>query len=241
MTKSNKTLSVSRAATLCGVGRTTVGYWIRSKKLHAHRVGRNYAIPVDDLLFFLKNSGQQIPPVLIEENSKGLIFKSFQNCWQYWQGCDHGLKCYHCIVFKNQLQACFTAKDSGLSGCAKCEACRFYQETFFSRIQFVHQIDVPAAVFKDLHLWGGNSSFAELCEYKAKDLIGLGIETIVHPISLATVISAARRRALGDPAVPKSCRIYIKNSDLGQQQIHVSVYPLREPAGAFLVLGEPKN
>ena len=107
--------------------------------------------------------------------------------------------------------------------------------------QFVHQIDVPAAVFKDLYLWGGNSFFAQLCEYEAKDLIGLGIETIVHPNSLATVISAARKSALGNPAVPKSCRIYIKNSDVSQQQIYVSVYPLREPAGAFLVLGEPKN
>ena len=240
MTESNKTLSVSRAAALCGVGRTTVGYWIRSKKLHAHRIGRNYAITVDDLLFFLKNSGQQIPPELIEK-SKKLIFKSFQNCWQYWQGSDHGQKCYHCIVFKNQLEACFTAKNSELSGCLKCEVCRYYQETFISRIQFVHQIEVPAAVFKDLYLWGGNSFFAQLCEYEAKDLIGLGIETIVHPNSLATVISAARKSALGDPAVPKSCRIYIKNSDIGQQQIYVSMYPLREPAGAFLVLGEAKN
>ena len=55
MAGSNKSISVSEAAALCGVGRTTVGYWIRSKKLHAMRVGRNYSIPIDDLLFFLKS------------------------------------------------------------------------------------------------------------------------------------------------------------------------------------------
>ena len=42
MADSQKTLSVSKAATLCGVGRTTVGYWIRSKKINAARPGRNY-------------------------------------------------------------------------------------------------------------------------------------------------------------------------------------------------------
>ena len=71
-----KALSVSQAAVLCSVGRTTVGYWIRSKKLRANRVGRNYSIPVQDLLVFLKSTGQQIPPALQDENLKGPIFKS---------------------------------------------------------------------------------------------------------------------------------------------------------------------
>ncbi len=31
MSDRSKTLSVSRTAALCGVGRTTVGYWIRTK------------------------------------------------------------------------------------------------------------------------------------------------------------------------------------------------------------------
>jgi hypothetical protein len=31
MNKHRETLSVTQAASLCGVGRTTVGYWIRSK------------------------------------------------------------------------------------------------------------------------------------------------------------------------------------------------------------------
>ena len=69
MTGTKKTLSVSQAAALCGVGRTTVGYWIRSKKLQAHRVVRNYSILVEDLLFFLKSSGQKTPLEKLLENS----------------------------------------------------------------------------------------------------------------------------------------------------------------------------
>ena len=139
MTDTKKTLSVSQAASLCGVGRTTVGYWIRSKKLHANRVGRNYSILVDDLLFFLKNSDQKIPSELLRENSNGFIFKSFQNCWQHFHGSEHGHSCHKCITFRNQLQDCFTVKDSGMLECSDCLACRYYIETYSPRIQFVHQ------------------------------------------------------------------------------------------------------
>ena len=237
MTGTRKTLSVSQAATLCGVGRTTVGYWIRSKKLHARRVGRNYSIPLEDLLFFLKSSDQEIPPELLSGNSNGLILKSFQNCWQHWRGSEHGYKCRNCVVYKNQLQACFTVKDSGLLGCSDCAACRYYTETFFPRVQFVHQIGMPAAIFMDLYLWGGNSRCADLCGVPQKDLVGMGIEKIVHASSLGTVIEKVRQMALGGPVGGEKCSIYVKNGVNGSQKIQAWVYPLTEPARAFLVLG----
>jgi len=239
MAEPQKLLSVSESASLCGVGRTTVGYWIRSKKLHATRLGRNYTIPVEDLLFFLKSSGQEIPPELLERNSCGPIFKSYRNCWHYWNGTDHGLRCHDCIAFKNQLQPCFTVKDSGLLGCSDCNTCRYYQETFLHRIQFVHQIELPAAVFKDLYLWGGNSSCAEICSVPQQELVGMGIEKIVHADSLPKVIEAIRKLALGGTGVKEECVISIKNDREGPREIRVSVYLLREPADAFLVLGCP--
>jgi excisionase family DNA binding protein len=239
MTASQKTLSVSEAAALCRVGRTTVGYWIRSKKLHATRQGRNYTIPVEDLLFFIKSSGQEIPLELLEGNNSGPIFKSYQNCWQFWDGNDHGVGCHGCIAFTNQLQACFTVKDSGLLGCLDCYTCRYYIETILHRIQFIHQIELPAAVFKDLYLWGGNSSCAELCNVTTEKLIGIGIEKIVHADSLPKVIEAIRKLALGEPDVKEDCIISIKNDREGPRKIRVSVHLLREPANAFLVLGSP--
>jgi len=241
MSETAKSLSVSEAASLCGVGRTTVGYWIRSKKLHANRLGRNYTIPVDDFLFFLRNSGQKIPPELAQKNSSGPIFKSFQNCWQHWTGSEHGLKCRDCIAFRNQLQACFTVKDSGLLGCTECNTCRYYIETFLHRIQFVHQIDVPAAVFKDLYFWGGNALCAQLCDVGQKDLVGMGIEKIVHAASLPKVIEAVRKLAIGEPDFKEDCRIAIRNKHTGSREIRVCVYPLQEPPMAYLVLGLPLN
>ena len=236
-----KTLSVSRAAALCGVGRTTVGYWIRTKKLYASRLGRNYTIPVEDLLFFLQNSGQRVPSELYHEKSSGPIFKRFQNCWQYWQGSTRARRCDDCIAFKKKLHACFTAKDSGLLRCSKCDQCRYYLETFYSRIQFIHQINMPAAVVKDFHLWGGNVHCAELCEVQPKDLVGMGIEKIVHASSLAKVIEAVRKMALRDLAFEKSCSISVNSRRGGRREIQVSVFPLREPDRVFLVLGAPKH
>jgi len=241
MSELPKTLSVSKAAALCGVGRTTVGYWIRSKKLYARRLGRNYTIPVEDLLFFLQNSNQRVPSELYYENSSRPIFRSFQNCWQHWHGNAHARNCGDCIAFKNQLHACFTVKDSGLLRCSECDQCRYYLETFYPRIQFIHQISMAAAVFKDFHLWGGNAHCAELCEIQPKDLVGMGIEKIVHASSLAKIIEAVKKMALGDLAFEKNCSISVNSSRGGRREIQLSVYPLREPDRTFLVLGMPEN
>ena len=114
-------------------------------------------------------------------------------------------------------------------------------ETFYPRIQFINQINIPAAVIKDFHLWGGNALCAELCEVQPKDLVGLGIEKIVHASSLAKIIEAVRKMALGDLAFEKSCNISLHSSHVGRREIQLSVYPLREPDKVFLVLGMPKN
>jgi excisionase family DNA binding protein len=237
-----KSLSVAQAAALCGVGRTTVGYWIRSKKLRANRVGRNYSIPVQDLLYLLKSTGQKIPPELQAENLKGPIFKSFQHCWQYWQGRDPARNCETCVAFKRRVGVCFTAKNFRDSKCTKeCDLCQYYVEIFLPKIHFVNQIDTPAAVLKGLYFWCGNSKWAQLCEVQKKDLIGLGIEEIVHPSSLETMISRAKRRSLGDFEIPEKFALNLKNPQLGKIAVPVGIYPLTEPQGASLVLVESAN
>ena len=239
MNDNGKTLTVSQAALHCGVGRTTVGYWIRSKKLTAHRVGRNYAIPVEDLLFFLKNSGQKIPYELMRNNAGRAIFRSFQPCWQYWDSNQHKAACRSCLVFKNRVPACFTLKPHCAAEYPNCGNCPYYIETFLPRIQFVHQIHMPAAIYKDLHLWGANSLCADLCQHNLEDIIGMGIEKIVHPRSLAAVIETTRKKALGDLTLPHNCTISINRQGQGELPVVASIHPLREPEGAFLVLAEP--
>lgn len=54
-------VSVTQVAIACGVGRTTVGYWIRSGKIMAVRHGRNYKIPVGEPVHHLTKIGQPIP------------------------------------------------------------------------------------------------------------------------------------------------------------------------------------
>ena len=239
-------LSVTQVAGLCGVGRTTIGYWIRSKKLRASRVGRNYSISVEELLFFLKSTGQKIPHELAEENLRGPFFRGFQNCWLYWQGTAHGRDCKNCVTFKNNLNICFTAKNRVFPGCSRgcsteCYECQYYQEIYLPRIQFIYQINLPAAVYMDFYLWGGNRKLAQLCEVQEKDLIGMGIERVVHPDSLEVMISEVKRRALGDPEIPRTHTIFLKNKQNGKLRVRNSVYPLTDPAGTFLSLVEPED
>ena len=147
--------------------------------------------------------------------------------------------CEHCIAFKRQLQECFTARNSSESSCStKCGLCAYYQEIFLPRIHFVNQIDAPAAIVKDLYVWCGNSQCAELCGVGENDLIGMGIEKLVHPSSLEKVISHAKERSLGNFAVPEKCSLNLKNRQSDKIKIDAGVYPLTEPEDAFLVLVE---
>ena len=242
MSPKKKELSVTQTSVLCGVARATVGYWIRSKKLRANRVGRNYSIPVEELFFFLRSTGQKIPHELAGGNLRGLCFRIRQNCWQYLQGTAHGQNCKDCMVFKNQLDVCFSARDGTSLPCPEtCDECQYYLETYLPRIQFVHQIDLPAAVCRDLYFWGGNREWAKLCEVREKDVIGMGIEHVVHPDSLETVISDTKKRALGDSGVPRAYSIFMKRNRHNKLSVRIYVYPLSEPAGTFLMLAEPEE
>jgi len=88
-------------------------------------------------------------------------------------------------------------------------------------------------------LWGGNSSCADICSVSQKELIGMGIEKIVHTESLPKVIQTIRKLTLGEPEVKQDCVISIKNDWKNLIKVRLSVYLLSEPVNAFLVLGVP--
>ena len=242
MATPKKSLSVAQTATICGVGRSTVGYWIRSKRISAVRKGRNYFIPCEELLFFLKSTGRNIPQDLLERDYGSLYFRAFQNCWEFNKERTHGINCKDCSVFVNKLQTCFTASKSAFLNCPRsCYDCRYYIEIYLPKIQFVHQIDLPAAVYKGFEIWGGNSAWAELCEVEEKDLPGLGLEQVVHSDSIEKVISIIKKRALGNTSVPKTYSVFFKNSKNVRLKVEISAYSLIEPAGSFLILAETEK
>ena len=69
----------------------------------------------------------------------------------------------------------------------------------------------------------------------------MGLEKIVYSKSLPKVIEAVRKMAVGKPAVRENCSILINNKSCGSREVRLSVYPLHEPAMAYLVLGVPMN
>jgi len=239
MIKASKTLSISQAAALCRVGRTTVGYWVRCRKLFARRVGRNYTIPVEDLVHFLRTTGQPVPLELDRGNGPGPVYKSFRSCWTYWQGAENGHRCDGCLVSQRRVADCFSARDKGRSGCpAGCRQCRYYQDMFVARFQFIYQIESPAAVFKGLSLWGGNALWSELCGVPEDGIIGRGLETIIHPSCLADVIAHLKRIALEEKAGMIPGSIYMITPQKEKRRVSCWIFPLRQPQGAHLILAD---
>lgn len=239
MITNEKILSVPETARLCGVSRGTINYWIKAKKLHAKRSGRNYSIAVSELIRFLTSTGKNIPTELKNDDFQGPLFRSSQPCWEYWDGKNHSQACKDCVVFVNKLDNCFIAKkSSGIQCSTTCSDCQYYREIYLPRIHFIHQIQMPAAVYKDLYLWGGNRKFSQLVEVQEKDLIGMGIEVLVHPDSLPTVIFNIKNRALGDPQIPRRYSIFFNSNKYNKLSVEITVCPLAEPSGTHLVLAE---
>jgi len=239
MITNEKTLSVSETARLCDVSRGTINYWIKAKKLHAKRSGRNYSIPVNELLLFLKSSKKEIPHELKNTYFQRPLFRSFLPCWEYWHGKDHGPGCKDCVVYINKLETCFTAKESSRFQCdSTCAECQYYLEVYLPKIQFVNQFNLPAVIYKDLYVWAGNNQFSELFEVQKSDLPGMGIEQLIHPDSLSKVISIIKHRALGDQDVPKTYSIYLNNRKHGKLKVTIAVYSLKEPLDTYLVFVE---
>jgi excisionase family DNA binding protein len=229
-------------AALCKVGRTTVGYWVRSKKLFAFRNGRRFAIPEADLLHFLEQSGQPIPSEFGNGGPRGPMFKSFRNCWTYWPTDGEGHRCEDCAVFKHRLADCFCIRENGPTGCpVECRACRYFREMVAPRVQFIHQFDSPAAVVKDMNLWAGNAGWAELCGRTVDGLIGLGIEAFIHPMSLAAVIPLLKKAALGEKIGMMPGTVVIVTPLHHEKRVGTGVFPLHDPAGAYLLLAGPPH
>ena len=68
-----------------------------------------------------------------------------------------------------------------------------------------------------------------------KDLIGIGIEEIIHPESLGFMIADFKKRDLGNTSVEQKYNIFFKNSKL---KVELSVYSLSEPDKAYLIVAE---
>ncbi|MBN2126197.1 MAG: helix-turn-helix domain-containing protein [Deltaproteobacteria bacterium] len=244
MEKGMERLTASDVARLCGVAQSTVRYWIRSGRLQAERQGRSYRVPREEFLFFLESSGQAIPDGLVSGGRpSGRNFRPVQSCWRYFEKDSRLHDCNGCPVYRNQVEICFTAATWGENSCrgAECRRCRYYLETYLPRIRFLDQISFPAAIYRDLFILGANHRILDLCGLSEEPRIVWGIEEIVHPDSLPTVISHAKRRMVGDPAVPRTYPIYLKDGQEHRIKLNVSIFPLMDPSGAFLILAEPEN
>ena len=97
-------------------------------------------------------------------------------------------------------------------------------------------MEVPAVVFKHLSIWGGNRRFATLCDLRPENLVGLGLERLVHSESLAEVISALKQLSLGRINFDNPCRVTILSNRQVRLKVDIMVMPLNEPSDTWLAL-----
>ncbi len=199
------------------------------EKNRGRQPGWKENIPIEDLIFFLKSTDQEIPADLIERFENKPVLTPFQRCWEFWADSRHGERCAGCAVFVNKIDHCFVA------GKEKCPGCRYFREYVYPRISFIYQINQPLAVCKNLCFWAGNEPFAKLCGLQRNDLIGMGFEKVFHADSLGIVIADFKKRELGGPVGEAAYKTFL-NGNSGKKEVRISVHPLNTPEQTFLIL-----
>ncbi|GEM_PF-264685 len=242
MNQRYKSLTVKDVAEICGVARSTVSYWIAKNALPAHRYGKKHLVYINDLVFFLKSENRLVPEILLEniEETYSQPIRIHKRCWEY---CTTTLSdeklCQECNVFNNKLNECFTAKNKTISLCkTNCHNCNYFIEYYGQLIGFIHQIDKPAAIYKDLYLWSGNRFWAELCDISMENLVGTGMEDFIHSESLRMFIQYNKQLNQGDPTVSDRYYVHFTDKKEGKVKICLTISPLKRPAGTRLVIAE---
>lgn len=75
---------------------------------------------------------------------------------------------------------------------------------------------MPAVIYRDLAIWGANPGWAKLCGFDESQLIGMGMENVVHAESLEDLIADSRNRSMGAPDVPLSYQLSLKHPAQGK-------------------------
>ena len=241
MPTSMQMLSVINIADVCGVARSTASYWITEKGLPAQRNGNKFMVRIDDLVLFLESLGRPIPQILVENMGGVFIhpFKQYQNCWDYWCKDPHRQRCKKCDVYNYKINECFTYKKYGSSRCAsECSQCQYFYEHYMQYTSFIHQIPMPSAILKDLYIWSGNKPWADICEVEINQLIGIGIEEVIHPESIRTIINYNKRIQQGYNTEIFKSAIYFETANGKKIRANLSITPLKQPIGACLAVGE---
>jgi len=237
MISQTRLYSVYEVAAMCGVGRSTVTYWIRNRGLNATRKGKGYRVSDSDLQAFLPAKGRDLPAGIATSQQDPPVFKPLNPCWQYWQGIENGHRCQACIVLAHRLSPCFIARKSNRLQCQDaCPECRHYLDNYRPRFSFIYQLDFPAGVYQDLHFWGANRALEHLFGVDALASVGMGLEQVIHSESLSDIITHNRKQQVGEP-VPAAFPITFKTNAGEKVNATVSIYPLCRGENTFLIIG----
>jgi len=71
------------------------------------------------------------------------------------------------------------------------------------------------------------------------DLVGMGVENIIHQESLETVIQLSKKRALMDPDADMLNTVFLKTKHHQKLGVKFSLFPLSDPKDSFLAVAEP--
>jgi excisionase family DNA binding protein len=235
-----KFFSTTELAKICQVSRFTTSKWVREGKIRGASPGRNYKIPADEIIRFLKASNLPIP----EELKTG--YRGYNRpqkyCWEYHsEQKDVSLhQCSTCIIKEAEILNCFIMRvddyQDNIRCPIECSKCSYFLEKFANHFAIVKAFDEPAIICSNGAILAANQGFAMVT--------GLSNEANVIGQDLSVFLSdACRTRFLAyrdkvrdnDPSRPEHVKVSIGDAKGNQKDVCLSCKRLKNIPNTFLI------
>ena len=235
-----KFFSTTELAKICQVSRFTTSKWVREGKIRGASPGRNYKIPINEIIRFLKESNFPIPEELKTGDKNYDHHQKY--CWEYHsEQNDISLhQCSACIIKEAEILNCFIMRvddyQDNIKCPIECSKCSYFLEKFANHFAIVKAFDEPAIICSNGAILAVNQGFSMITGLSNEaNVIGQDLSDFLSDASRMHFLVYRDRVKNNDPARPEHVKVAIGDAKGNQHNVHLSCKRLKNIPNTFLI------
>jgi excisionase family DNA binding protein len=232
--------STTELAKICQVSRFTTSKWVREGRIRGASPGRNYKIPIGEIIRFLKESNFPIP----EELKTG--YRDYDRhqkyCWEYHaEQNDISLhQCSTCIIKEAEILNCFIMRiddyQDNIKCPIECSKCSYFLEKFANHFAIVKAFDEPAIICSNEAILAANQGFSMITGLSNESsAVGQDLSHFLSDASRTHFLGYIDKVRTNDPSRPEYVKLSIGYAKGVQHDVYLSCKKLKNIPNTFLI------
>ncbi len=235
-----KLFSTTEFAKICQISRFTASKWVKEGKIKGTSLGRNYKIPIEEVLRFFKEYNFPIP----EELKAGDKDRDRPEicCWEYYsrEKSSSPHQCDACLIKQASIRNCYIMRiddyQEKIKCMVECSKCNYFLEKFANYFAIVTAFDEPAVVCGDGTILAANRSFLRICEVTTDaDVIGQDFLDFLADSSKADFFAYRAKVKENNPLRPGEVNVTFIDAKWNRTDVRLSCKRLKNIPNTFLI------